>query len=97
MTVIYDNSNFDAYKEAAREELEENGNANPTEKEISSEVDFLIRNDWHNVKPCSLIFLRQIPGLQEERLGAGMEPRLVDSSSRILTNFTQRFAKIVIM
>lgn len=53
--VIYDNLDYDAYKETARENLEANGNANPTEEELSSEVDFLMQNDWQyksvNVTP----------------------------------------------
>ena len=49
--VIYDNFNdYDSYKEEARENLEANGNANPTEEELSSEVDFLMQNDWQETK-----------------------------------------------
>ncbi len=48
--VIYDNCDYDTYEEAARKDLEDNGNANPTEEEISSEMDFLMQTDWQNVK-----------------------------------------------
>lgn len=48
--VIYDNLDYDSYKEAARENLAANGNTNPTEAELSSEADFLMQNDWQDAK-----------------------------------------------
>lgn len=56
--VIYDNLDYDAYKETARENLEANGNADPTEEELSFEVDFLMQNDWQDTKVDLIDFFK---------------------------------------
>lgn len=58
MNIIYDNSDYEAYEETAKDNLEANGIENPTEKELLSEMDFFMQSDWRDVKVALTDFFK---------------------------------------
>lgn len=56
--VIYDNYDFDALEEEARESLKSLGIENPSEEEISKEMSFKDQLIWDDVKGCLEDFLK---------------------------------------